>query len=229
MKTPVDLGLRPARRRLLAGLAALATLAGCATPVGTDLTVFHEWPVEASRSYRFATTGEQFDSLEHRNYRQLLRGELARAGFAETAQAPRFEIRFDTTVEPRQARRVEYTQPYAVQPWFWWGTWGRHGGVSISAPWPGYGGQVIERELSWYEYRLSVEFRDLAAAGRKVYEGTAVAAGDAPTIAAAMPYLARAVFADFPGRSGVPRRVEIPRDAVAQPVAPAPADGTPVR
>jgi hypothetical protein len=207
----------PRRLALACALATLAALAACATPVGTELTAFHEWPAEATRSYRFAATSEQLESLEHRSYRQLLRGELARAGFSETSQAPRFELRFGTSVEPRQTRRVEYSQPYYVQPWFWLGSWGHHGGVSISAPWPGHGGQVIDRELSWYEYRFSVEFHDLAAGGRKVYEASAVAAGSSPTIAAAMPYLARAVFTDFPGRSGVPRRVDIARDAVGSP------------
>ncbi|MCM5572322.1 DUF4136 domain-containing protein [Burkholderiaceae bacterium FT117] len=201
-------------RRVLAPLGAAALLAACATPVSSDLTVFHEWPSQAPRTYRFAATETQLDSLEHASYRQQMRGELARVGFTETAQAPRFEVRFDTAVAPRHERRLEYTQPY-VQPWFWWGTWGRHGGVSIAAPWPGYyGPYAVERDVSWYEYRLRVEIRDLGAGGRKVYEATAVAAGGAPSIAGAMPYLARAVFADFPGLSGVTRRVEVPREAV---------------
>ena len=72
----------------------------------------------------------------------------------------------------------------------------------------------VEREIDWYEYQLTVSFRDLSD-GRKVYEATAVATGGAASIAGAMPYLARAVFADFPGLSGVTRRVEVPREAVA--------------
>jgi len=205
----------------MAAAGLLLALAACATPVGTDLTAFHEWPAEAVRSYRFAASAEQLDSLEHRSYRQLLRTELSRAGFVETSQAPRFELRFETTSEPRYARQIEYT-PYYVQPWFWWGTWGRHGGLSIGLPLSAYGGQAIEREVSWYEYRLAVSFSDLAADGRKVYEATAVASGSVPSVVAAMPYLARAIFDDFPGLSGVPRRVEIPRDAVARPVPEAP-------
>lgn len=208
------------RSRSIAGLGLLAMaalLAGCATPIASDLTVFHEWPAQAPRTYRFAATETQLDSLEHATYRQQMRAELARIGFTETAQAPRFEVRFETAVQPRHERRLEYTQPYYVQPWFWWGTWGRHGGVSIAAPFPGYGGYAVERDIAWYEYRLSVNFRDLAAGGRKVYEATVVTSGGAPSIAGAMPYLARALFADFPGLSGVTRRVEVPREAIAPP------------
>lgn len=216
---------RPARRTSgarmrAAGLAALTTLAllaGCASPVASDLTVFHEWPAQAPRSYRFAVSGAQIDSLEHASYRQQMRAELARIGFSETAQSPRFEVSFDTQASPRHERRLEYAQPYYVHPWFWWGTWGRHGGVSIAAPFPPYGGYAFERDLVWYEYRLTVNFRDLAAGGRKVYEASAVSGGGAPSIAGAMPYLARAVFADFPGLSGVTRRVEVPREAFMAP------------
>lgn len=207
-------GGRGSLRALFAFGGALA-LAGCALPVASDLTVFHEWPDQAPRTYRFVTNEAQLDSLEHASYRQVMRTELARIGFTES-QTPRFELRFDAMTVPRTERRLDYAYPY-VQPWFYWGTWGRHGGVSIATPWPGYyGGYAVERDVTWYEYRLSITIRDLAAGGRKVYEANAVASGSAPSIAGAMPYLARAVFADFPGLSGVPRRVEVPLEAVAR-------------
>src|SRR5690606_16033953 len=103
----------------------------------------------------------------------------------------------------RSERRVEYAYPYYVQPWFGWGTWGSHGGFAMSMPWPGWGaGYGVEREFVWYEYRLSIEFRDLAT-GRKVFEAKAATLGDSPSIASAMPFLLRSVLADFPGLSGV--------------------------
>ena len=92
------------RLRSIAGLglfAMAALLAGCATPIASDLTVFHEWPAQAPRTYRFAATETQLDSLEHATYRQQMRAELARIGFTETTQAPRFEVRFETAVQPR--------------------------------------------------------------------------------------------------------------------------------
>jgi len=198
--------------RALFAFGGVLALAGCALPVASDLTVFHEWPEQAPRTFRFVTTEAQLDSLEHASYRQVMRAELARIGFTES-QTPRFELRFDPMVLSRTERRVDYAYPY-VQPWFYWGTWGSRGGVSIATPWPGYyGGYAVDRDVTWYEYRLSITIRDLAAGGRKVYEANAVASGSAPSIAGAMPYLARAVFADFPGLSGVPRRVEVPREA----------------
>ncbi|NLD69951.1 MAG: DUF4136 domain-containing protein [Limnobacter sp.] len=186
---------------------------GCATTVTSDVTVFHEWPADAPRSFRIATTPEQLESLEHADYRRQLRAELALLGFVESP-SPRFEVRFDTDVLARSERRVEYAYPYYVQPWFGWGTWGSHGGFAMSMPWPGWGaGYGVEREFVWYEYRLSIEFRDLAT-GRKVFEAKAATLGDSPSIASAMPFLLRSVLADFPGLSGVSRRVEIPVSAV---------------
>jgi hypothetical protein len=207
----------PAHLREALVVVALLLLGGCALPIASDVTVFHEWPDQAPRSYRFAATEAQLDSLEHASYRALMRAELARVGFVETAQAPRFEVRIEFSTEPRTQRRIEYSNPDYLQPWFYWGSFGSGGGFSLAAPFPGfgYGPYAVERAESWYEYRLSVEIGDLAAGGRNVYEASAVTGGISPSIADAMPYLVRSVFTDFPGRSGVTRHVQVPRDAVA--------------
>jgi hypothetical protein len=204
------------RGSLLTAAAALqlAVLAGCATPVASDLTVFHQWPAEAPRSYRFATSESQLASLEHASYRSLMRQELARVGFTEST-TPRFEVRFDYSTDPRVGRLVEYASPYYFQPWFGVGSWGSHGGVSFMGPWPGWGAPyAVERQQTWYGYRLELVITDLAQAGKRVFEATAVTGGTTESIAPAMPYLARSVFADFPGLSGLTRRVEVPENAV---------------
>lgn len=198
-------------------VVALLLFGGCALPVNSDVTVFHEWPDQAPRTYRFATTAVQLDSLEYASYRGLMRAELARVGFIET-QSPRFEVRFRFSSEPRTRRSIEYTNPYYLQPWFYWGSFGSGGGFSLAAPWPGFGAgpYAVERAESWYEYRLMIQIADLAAGARNVYEANAVTGGVSPSIADAMPYLVHAVFADFPGRSGVTRHVEVPREAITR-------------
>lgn len=209
-------------RTLWASLLVVGAMlaAGCAMPVTSEVAVFHEWPADAQRTYRIAVSGEQLHSLEESTYRQRLREELARVGFVESA-SPRFELRFEPQVTARPVRRVDYVSPspWFVQPSFYFGSWGRHAGVSIAAPlwgWgPGWGGYAVERQEPWFEYQLHLDMRDLAAGGRTVYEGRAVTYGSSPSIAGAMPYLMRSLFADFPGRSGIARRVEVPRDAVA--------------
>jgi len=201
-----------ARRWLVGVVAGLAVvLAGCATPLRGQLTAFHEWPADALRTYQFARSAAQRDSLEHATWEQVMRAELARAGFRETVN-PRFSIAFDYRVS-RQLGRVVEAYP-VVQPYFWWGTWGSRGGVSIGGPWPwwGPGYYPMEYDRAWYEYRLRIEIEDLAARPpHRVYEGTAVSDGlESSTPAEVLPLLARAILGDFPGPSGVTRRVEVP-------------------
>lgn len=199
-------------RRWLVGAAAAATLvlAGCATPMRGQLTAFHEWPADAPRTYRFSRTDAQRDSLEHATWERALRAELARAGFEE-APSPRFAISFDYRVVRQLAR---YVDPYPViQPYFWWGTWGSHGGVSVGGPWPwwGPGYYPVDYVRPWHEYQLRIEIHDLAARPtRRVYEGTAISEAVDMAPAAVLPLLARAILGDFPGPTGVTRRVEVP-------------------
>lgn len=202
-------------RRWLVGAAAAATLllAGCATPMRGQLTAFHEWPADAPRTYRFVRSEAQRESLEHATWERLLRAELARAGFREAA-SPRFAIGFDYRVT-RQLSRVVDAYPGGFHPYFWWGAWGPHGGVSLGGPFPwwGPGWYPVERDRVWYAYRLRIEIEDLAARPpRRVYEGTAVSDGLDPAPADVLPLLARAVLGDFPGPSGVTRRVEVPTE-----------------
>lgn len=200
-------------RRWLAGVVSglAVLLAGCATPLRGQLTAFHEWPADAPRTYQFVRTAAQRDSLEHATWERTMRAELARAGFQEAAN-PRFSIGFDYRVSRQLGRFVE-AYPM-VQPYFWWGTWGSRGGVSIGGPWPwwGPGYYPVEYDRAWYEYRLRIEIDDLAARPpRRVYEGTAVSDGvDSANPAEVLPPLARAILGDFPGPSGVTRRVEVP-------------------
>lgn len=201
-------------RRIAAGLAALATmlaLGGCALPLLGQVSAFHEWPADAPRSWRFVRPEAQRDSLERAAWENLLRAELGRAGFVES-QAPRFAVGFDYRVQ-RQAGPVADPFP-AFYPWFWFGTWGRHGGIGVGGPWPGWGPGFHPLDSRvWYEHRLRIEIDDLAARPtRRVYEATAVSERLEQAPAEVLPLLARAILADFPGPSGAVRRVEVPLD-----------------
>ncbi len=207
--------MRPMPRWLLAGGFALLAvlLAGCATPLRGQLTAFHEWPVDAPRTYRLVRIAEQRNSLEHAAWERVMRAELARAGFQETRD-PRFEISFDYRVD-RQLSRVTELQPM-VQPYFWFGSFGPHAGFSVASGWPWWGPSYypVVSDRLWYDYRLRLQIDDLSLRPpRRVYEGTAVSTGYVPEPAQVLPLLARAILGDFPGPSGATRRVEIARDS----------------
>ncbi|MCD6681734.1 MAG: DUF4136 domain-containing protein [Burkholderiaceae bacterium] len=197
---------------LLVLLVALSALAGCATPLRGEVTTFNDWPASAPRTYRFVRTDAQRNSLEHAQWEQLLRFELARAGF-QPASDPRFAVSFDYRMDRKMSRVVDY-QPI-VQPYFWWGSFGPHAGFSVGGPFPWWGSAYypVATDRVWYDYRLHLQIDDLSVKPpRRVYEGTAVSDGYIPQPEQVLPLLARALLADFPGPSGVTRRVEVPRE-----------------
>ncbi len=196
---------------LFAMLAALSGLAGCAAPLRGEVTTFNDWPATAQRTYRFVRTEPQRNSLEHAQWEQLLGFELARAGFRQ-APEPRFAVSFDYRADRKMSRVVDY-QPM-VQPYFWWGGFGPHAGFSVGGPFPWWGSAYypVASDRIWYDYRLHLQIDDLSAKPpRRVYEGTAVSDGYVPQAEEVLPLLARALLTDFPGPSGVTRRVEVPR------------------
>ena len=200
-------GLSGLLRRAALGLAALA-LAACASTVGSELTVFHEWPSSVGeRSFRMVRADGQADSIAHANFERIVRAELIAAGFRETPN-PRFEVGFDYGSREYFARSVGYYPPPYFHPYFGFGFGGPHAFMSFSAPlsWWAY-----DRDERRYERRLSLTMRDLAAQPpRRVYEATAVNAGLSPDMTSALPYMVRALLADFPGQSGTTRWVDVP-------------------
>lgn len=193
--------------RLGVGLLALA-LGACASTVGSELTVFHEWPTAAGdRSFRMVRSEGQADSLAHANFERIVRDELIAAGFRETSD-PRFEVAFDYGSREYHTHSVGYYPPPYFTPYFGFGFGGPHTFMSFSAPlsWWAY-----DRGERRYERRLSLTIRDLAAQPpRRVYEATAINTGLSPDMTAALPYMVRALLVDFPGQSGSTHWVDVP-------------------
>ncbi len=62
-----------------------------------------------------------------------------------------------------------------------------------------------------YRRDLGIEIKDLRASPpRRIYEASASSSGNQAAMVAALPLLMKAVLADFPGRSGVARQVNLP-------------------
>lgn len=200
-------GLSGVLRRLGIGLGALA-LAACASTVGSELTVFHDWPASAGdRSFRLVRSEGQADSLAHANFERIVRAELIAAGFRETPD-PRFEVGFHYGSREYFIRSAGYYPPPFFTPYVGFGYGGPHSFLSFSAPlsWWAY-----DRDERRYERRLSLTIRDLASQPpRRVYEATAINTGFTPDMTSALPYMVRALLADFPGQSGSTRWIDIP-------------------
>jgi hypothetical protein len=203
------------RRCLLAAVCGLA-LAGCAGPViRSDVIAVHEWRSElAAQAFVFERSSGQNADLEYRTVENLVRTELQRVGLHEAAPAeqPQLTVKLEYGMESRDFRII---QPVVIDPFFYhrplyWPR-GRRFGYA-----PFYDPFWMDAPLVQYREGHRIAFsRDLhvqmAQAGdtKKLYDVTVHSVGGIGSLPAVMPYLVQSAFADFPGASGVPRRIEI--------------------
>ncbi len=194
----------------LCGAALLAILlVGCASPVRHAVTVFHEWPGNVEqKSFVITRKPEQSDSLEYRTYERIVRDELIVAGFVPSAE-PILQVAFDYGADRKIVRYVDREPLFS--PYVGFGFSRHWGAVGFSAPlWWGDAYSTTVREVDSFERRLKIEISDLRESPpRQIYEATASSRGSERALASALPLLMRAVLADFPGRSGIAREVEI--------------------
>lgn len=198
------------------GLSAL--LAGCTTTpvVRSEVTTFHEWPAQLQQaSFVFELGPEQQNNLEYRAYQSLVREELERLGFraADNPETAQLKVSFRYGIDARDVRVVESA---VADPGFgpfyssYWGYpyWGNAYGPFYDPFWhSGYSGPR-ESQYVLYTRRLNITIAR-AADKRNLFDVTVVSEGRNGNLASVMPYLVKSAFADFPGPSGVPRRIEL--------------------
>ncbi len=201
----------------LAGVALLGALllTGCASTVTSEVTAFREagWTNDAPRTYAFERTKAQEAQLERQTYEQWLAAALTSVGFEQApARQARYLVNMEYDATPGLVRVAETVYP-DYGPWGpYWGPWGYY---RPWGPWgwgPGYyPPQTVVRDVPVTSSVLRVFFKD-SATGRRVYQVTAQNQTEGGNLAAAMPYLIRSAFVDFPAESGRPRRVTLPLD-----------------
>ena len=215
IKTFRESSMKRWRYYALAAVSAL-TLAGCAGPViRSDVTVFHEWQNDLrAQPFVFERTKAQDNDLEYRAYENLVRTELQRVGMNEAtpAQKPALTVKLNYGLLSRDVRIV---QPVVVDPFFYSGPiygprWRRHRMVPFADPF-GYAGPLVQyREGHQLVFRRELHVQMSSAANAKnVFDMTVHSDGTNGSLAAVMPYMVRSAFADFPGPSGVPRRIDM--------------------
>lgn len=205
--------------RLFLLISCLA-LSACSTMIQSEVTAFHEWPQNLQdKTYAFVQTKEQENNLEFRNYRNQLRAELQRLGFAEQGGAPpaRLTVSMDYGMDSRDVRVIE---PVAVDPWYgspfygpgFYGPYWPHYGYYHPFAYPyWYGPPIVEQRESQYRLftrRLKIRIARVTD-GKNLYDVTVHSEGKNGSLPAVMPYLIRSAFQDFPGPSGVSRVVKL--------------------
>lgn len=227
----IPMQLASLAKRLISApvLVAAVALTGCAHTLRHDVTVFHDWPgAGLERTYRFERKPGQQDSLKYTTYQRIIAEELRAAGFVP-GENPNLAISFDYVTKPRYVRYIDSGPVFT--PYLGIGAGGRRSSFYFSAPLWGWPYRSYDYELERHQRVLSLEISDLHARPiKKIYEATATSSGSEPAMVAALPLLMRAVLADFPGRSGIARQVDINLDEQQTPQsAPVPAPPSPAK
>lgn len=209
------------RRFLFLLFTLTLLLTGCASTIRSEVTAFHQWPSTlASKSFVFERTDAQAQSLEYRSYEGLVRNALLQQGLHESdaGEKAALHVRLDASISGRDVRIVEtvLVDSWYGTPWYgpgafgpYWGGWPGAAYPLYSPMWPS---MPVAREQ---ERRYTVFHRELkikisaAADGQPLYDVTVRSDGKEGNLAKVMPYLVHSAFAEFPGKSGVPRVVEM--------------------
>jgi hypothetical protein len=213
-------------RKYFALLLGALLLSGCATTIRSDVTAFHEWPAQIDdKSYRFDAPPQAEDTLEYRNYQNLVRAELSRLGFTE-ANAPAtpnliVAMHFSTTLHA--VRVVEPVDPFWNERNYWYGyhagPWGYRPGYASFGPYfspyrsafhdPFIYGPPAMMETTRNEYERQLQVQIDARDGKKLFDVTVRNRSTIFSTPTVMPALVASAFANFPGQSGVPHRVDL--------------------
>jgi len=206
-------------------VAVLITMlvSGCMV-VRSNISVFHDLPPTTQPlKYAILPLKSQEGSLEHKSYEQLLKTELNKRGYVETPVAEADVIVFlDYGIDT--GREVVSSYPIIGQTGTsssyttgtitsYGGGYATYRGTTYNTPTYGVVGTGTRSDTVYTRF-LRLDFVDRAelAAGKvkKRYEAKVVSAGSSGQIAAVMPAMVKALFEDFPGKSGTTRHVNVP-------------------
>ncbi len=199
-------------------IATALLLSGCATTIRSEVTAFHQWPAALpGKTYVFMRPPSA--DLERQNYETLLRERLAKLGLQEasTGEPAALAVTMNYAVNGRDVRVIEtvLVDPWYGTPWYGPGYYNPYWG------WPGYGSPFYgpmwpampvareqQRRYTVFHRELKLRIDDVAKK-QPLYDVTVKSDGEEGNLAKLMPYLIDSAFKDFPGKSGVPRVVEL--------------------
>lgn len=181
----------------------LTLVSGCASSLSAQVTRYQQWPADAAGGYyHIVSSDTQKNNLPFSAYADMVRAAIGPTGLveAQSAGVARFDLTLDygNPVERRWVQRQVdpyyggefgfYRSPFRGE-FYPWGGW-------MAVP------QIENIPVDLYKNTLTVMIRDRTEHDREVYRATAVSLSQSDNLTGIMPYLARAVFDQFPGRNG---------------------------
>jgi hypothetical protein len=212
-------------RKFILVAVTCAALAGCAQFIRSQVSAFHEMSDGARPTYAFLPFKEQEGSLEHKTYQSLLRQELNAKGFREVPIAQAQVIAF-FQYGIDAGREVTYSYPIIGQTGTassyttgtvrsYGGGYATYSGTTYNTPSYGVVGTGVGSRTEYGRFlRLDLVDRAALVGGsvKKLYEGRVTSRGSSGQLSAVMPSMIRALFEDFPGKSGTTRTVTRSRE-----------------
>lgn len=210
-------------RTIVAILCALL-MSGCAM-VKSNIAVFHELPIRAEPiKYAALPLKEQEGSLEYKAYAQQVKDELNKKGFSEVPVNEAevvlfFEYGIDSGKEVVSSYpiigRTGTSSSYTSGTLNTYGNYATYSGTTYNTPTYGVVGTGARSDTVFSRY-LRVDLLDRATLSegkiKKVYEAQVTSVGSKGQVAAVMPTMIKALFEDFPGKSGSTRRTILPAE-----------------
>lgn len=192
--------------------AALLALQGCAQFLRGDVVAFHEGSLPQGETIRIeALDPDTGRSLEFRSYARMVAEELRQLGYEPLEDAAAnaeliAELDYSISPEGEETRATRRFPPY-VRYHFHYG--------QFNAPYYfGFDNSWTDEIVTTPSYlrQLSMNIVRNDAARTPLFEGRVRSSGRQGELAQVMPYLITALFANFPGESGVIKVVTIEMD-----------------
>jgi hypothetical protein len=179
--------------------ALLFALGACATGLQTQVSRFNEMPAVQGQRFAIQPIDPRHDTgIEFGQYAALVRDQLAAKGMIEAAspQEADLVVELDYGVDGGETRYAEFlAAPYGpFDYYFGWDSF--------------YGDDDL------YSYVVFTSYLDMGikrrSDGQTLFEGTAQARSTTNELPRLVPNLVKAMFTNFPGKSGETVRITIP-------------------
>lgn len=216
--------------KLSALLMLAVAISGCGTIVKSNITVFHKLPQQNKVvEYAFVPYSYQKNSLEYATYMGYIKQELAKHNYAlvPRSQASVY-VKLDYAIGNGKVKTesiptygktgVSGSTTYATDNSYGtlnnYGSYGTYNGTSSSTSRTTYTptyGVTGSRSYSVTHYTRKVKLQMInKKTNQSVYEAKITSEGRSGQIGSVMPYMIKALFKDFPGKSGSTKQVSIP-------------------
>lgn len=200
--------------------AALLLLSACATPFQSRVSRFQQMPAPSGQSFVIqAADNSKEGSLEFSQYASLVRDQLVSQGYQPAPAQGAATLVVDLDYGVNDGREKIDTMPGSSMygPWGPWG-WGpyyhRYWWRGWYDPYWGPWGWNQPEVYSYTVYNSFLSMKIIrTGTGDRVFEGRAEAQSRSNDLTTLVPNLVKAIFTNFPGRSGETVMVKVPPPA----------------